>query len=275
MGANGRAMSVNPRQELAAFLQTCRKRLSPQQVGLPPGERRRVKGLRREEVAALAGIGITWYTWLEQGRPIQVSQATLSQLAQVLCLNETERAYLFLLASPDPTTLPTPLKLPAPAQAEPHFQDLLDALAPHPALLRDQHWDIMAWNRAEANLNPWADMAPSERNLLLYLFTHPRPRACLPQWQEYTHAILQVFRLTWSQYPPDERLTSLLERLYQTSSEFRQWWQEHSVRQHPPLELIWQQENGTQICFSIQYLTFPLYPQHFMRVLFSSPHPLS
>ena len=269
MRANSQVVNANPRQELAAFLQACRKRLSPQQVGLPPGERRRVKGLRREEVAALAGIGITWYTWLEQGRPIQVSQATLLQLTRVLGLNEAESAYLFLLAAPDPTVLPTPIKPPTPTYEGTNFQLLLDALHPHPALLRDQHWDILAWNQAEANLTPWGDMDPSERNLLMYIFTNPYARACLPHWEEYARDILQIFRLTWNQFPPDEHITSLLDHLYRTSGEFQEWWQEHNVQPHPPLELVWQGVDGMRTVFAIQYMTFPLYPRRFMRVLFS------
>jgi len=270
MRTNGRAVDPHLRQELAAFLQACRKRLSPQQVGLPSGERRRVKGLRREEVAALAGIGITWYTWLEQGRNIQVSEATLDNLAQALCLSEAERTYLFLLASPDPSRLPTPIKSPTSTEDQASLQNLLDALNPHPALLRDQHWDILAWNQAEADHTPWASIAPSERNLLLYLFTHPHARQHLPNWQEYAHAVLQIFRLTWSQFPSDERLISLLDHLQQTSNEFGEWWQQHTVQQHPPLELLWQEANGKCVSYSVMYLTFPLYPLRFVRVLFSS-----
>lgn len=258
------------RRELRSFLQVCRKRLTPEQVGLPPGERRHVKGLRREEVAALAGIGITWYTWLEQGRDIQVSDVLVERLAHVLRLNEEERAYLFLLTTPSPTGQLTVIQPPPTAPAEAFLQTLLDALTPFPALLRDQHWDILGWNQAEADLVPWASMAPVERNMLLYLFTNPHAQDHLPQWEEYARSVLQVFRLTWSQFPSDERLTSLLLSLCQTSNTFREWWQEHGIQQHPPVSLVWQNHEGVRTHFSLMYLTFPLYPSQVARVLF--PH---
>jgi transcriptional regulator with XRE-family HTH domain len=268
MSANRRALNANARRELAAFLQACRRRLSPQQVGLPSGERRRVKGLRREEVAALAGIGVTWYTWLEQGRDIQVSETTLNSLAQALCLSEAERTYLFLLASPDSSRHFVPIKPPTLDEDPASVQHLLDALNPYPALLRDHHWDVLAWNQAEAALTPWASIAPPERNLLLYLFTHPCARQHMPQWQEYARSVLQVFRLTWSQFLPDERLISIIDHLQQASSEFREWWQQHTVQQYPPLDLLWQYNNGQCTSFSITYLTFPMHPLWFTRVLF-------
>lgn len=270
MRTDERPVATTPRRELAAFLQACRKRLSPQQVGLPPGERRRVKGLRREEVAALSGIGITWYTWLEQGRDIQVSEITLSALAQALRLSEAERTYLFLLASPDPSHQPLPIQPPLQEHDLASLQTLLDALHPHPALLRDHHWDILAWNEAEAELVPWASIAASERNLLVYLFTDPHARKHLPRWQEYARSTLQIFRLTFLQFPQNERLTYLLDHLHRTSKEFRQWWQEQGVQLHPALEVLWWHDDGKQAHYTIQYLTFPLHPTRFVRVLFPS-----
>jgi transcriptional regulator with XRE-family HTH domain len=266
-----RPINAQQREALAAFLQACRKRLTPEQVGLPAGERRRVKGLRREEVAVLSGISVIWYTWLEQGRPIKVSEATLDALAQVLRLSEAERTYLFLLAAPDPALLPSPIKpVPSLASEEASLMPVLDALDPNPALLRDHHWDILAWNQAEAAMYPWQSLAPEERNLLLYLFTSPQARSSLPLWEEYARSVLRIFRLTMGQFPPDERFATLVRHLQERSSEFELWWEEHTVQQDPPTALAWCRHDGKRVDFSIVYMTFPLHPLLTMRVLF--PH---
>jgi len=139
------------RMELASFLRTRRERLLPEHVGLPLRPRRRTPGLRREEVAELIGIGVTWYTWLEQARAIHVSVDVVEQLARVFRLSEDERAYLFQLAQ---QSLP-------PTRAEPHeavrpvFRDVLTAVEPSPAHIRDRSWNVLAWNRAESFLVDW------------------------------------------------------------------------------------------------------------------------
>jgi len=132
------------RKELADFLRTRRDRLSPTDVGLPPGVRRKTVGLRREEVAQLASVGVTWYTWLEQGRDIHVSSEILESLAQVLLLNADEKAHLFSLAN-------HPLKPSSYMQQEmvsPLLQRFLDQLGPSPAYITGRRWDLLAWNQA-------------------------------------------------------------------------------------------------------------------------------
>src|SRR5690606_1796376 len=132
------------RIELADFLRRRRESLSPLDVGLPLGKRRRTPGLRREEVAALAGVGLTWYTWLEQGRDINVSSAFLDNIPRVLKLDEPARRHLFLLAHRRPPVRSGRPWCPLP----PLVRRLLDDLARRPAYVLNLHWDVIGWNTA-------------------------------------------------------------------------------------------------------------------------------
>src|SRR5579884_691326 len=132
------------REALADFLRTRRARLRPTDVGLPTRNRRRTPGLRREEVAELANIGVSWYTLLEQGQDVHPSRQVLASLAQVLRLTPAEKQHLFLLASQE---LPTKT-IAEEEQVRPALQRVVDALDPHPAFLIGQRWDVLTWNRA-------------------------------------------------------------------------------------------------------------------------------
>src|SRR5215472_154383 len=132
------------RTELAKFLRTRRERLSPEAFGLPSGTRRRTPGLRREELALLAGVGTTWYTWLEQGRAITVSKQVLESLARIVRLGAAERAHLFVLARDDLPADPFPLT----QTIDPALQLIVDTMGVYPALVLNPRWDILAWNQA-------------------------------------------------------------------------------------------------------------------------------
>ena len=132
------------RTELAAFLRACRERITPDAVGLPPGTRRRTPGLRREEVANLAGVGVTWYTWLEQGRPINASENVVDAIARTLRLTAAERDHLFHLAE-----LPPPDSVGSTGITE-EIQEILDALDPLPAALTNARYDLLGWNVTHA-----------------------------------------------------------------------------------------------------------------------------
>jgi transcriptional regulator with XRE-family HTH domain len=136
-------------------------------VGLPGGHRRRTAGLRREEVAQLAGVGVTWYTWLEQGRPIRASVQVLDVVARTLRLDAVERQHPFRLAKiPDPAPTAAASQL-----LRPEIQAILDQLVPMPANVATERFDILAWNAAYAALFPTDSR--QERNSLLYCFTQP------------------------------------------------------------------------------------------------------
>src|ERR1017187_5888031 len=156
------------RAELSAFLRSRRERVTPEQAGLPPGLRRRTPGLRREEVAQLAGVGVTWYTWLEQGRPIRASASVLEAVARTLRLDTVERQHLFRLAEMPDTAVPE-----AGGQLlRPEIQAILDGLSPMPASVVTERYDILAWNAAYTVLFPrTAEIRPADRNSLLYCFT--------------------------------------------------------------------------------------------------------
>ncbi|OLB73693.1 MAG: hypothetical protein AUI14_25570 [Actinobacteria bacterium 13_2_20CM_2_71_6] len=143
------------RTELAQFLRSRRARLRPDDVGLPPGLRRRTPGLRREEVAQLAGVGVTWYTWLEQGRPINASVQILDAIARTLRLDQAERAHLYRLAE-----VPA---VPDPAACEilpPEIQPILDSMDLTPAVIYNGRYDILAWNAPYGALFPGVTVEP-------------------------------------------------------------------------------------------------------------------
>lgn len=212
-------------QELAQFLRSRRARLSPEQVGLPKGTRRRTPGLRRGEVASLAGVSAEWYTWLEQGRDIQVSVQLLGSLARVLQLDANERAHLFLLA----------LKQPSPAETfsvptiSPTIQQFLNQLGPIPACVVDVRLNVLAWNIPYCVVfGDFATLSERERNLIWRLFTAPSQ-----QGSEEREGILRVyvgqFRAEYGRFINDPWWTKQVAELSQISQEFRDLWGRHDV----------------------------------------------
>lgn len=215
------------RKELAQFLRTRRERLSPEQVGLPPSTRRRTPGLRREELALLAGIGATWYTRLEQGRAITVSAQVLESLARVLRLDADERNHLFILAREHLPADPYPLT----ALVSPALQRILDRMGHYPAYVVGPRWDIVAWNQATCRVcADFATMPPRERNILWFLFTNPLQRVRLVDWEREARGTLALFRASTERYVGEPWFTSLVADLKQVSPEFRDWWPRHDVQ---------------------------------------------
>ena len=216
----------NHRTELANFLRTRRARISPEQVGLPPGMRRRTPGLRREEVAQLVGVGITWYTWLEQGRDISVSVDVLENLVRVLRLNQDERMHLFALAGKPLPTANSPFI----ERVSPVFHQLLTALDPYPAHIRGQRGDVLAWNRAESVLiTDWKSLPVVDRNVVWNHFTNLTLRQHLLDWEGDARAILALFRMENANRLETPWFAELIARLHAVSPEFRRLWAEHEV----------------------------------------------
>jgi transcriptional regulator with XRE-family HTH domain len=180
-------------KELADFLRTRRARLQPADVGLPPGLRRKTAGLRREEIAQLANVSVTWYTWLEQGRAIQVSEQVLESLAHALLLHADEKAHLFFLAR---QTLP-PDSVSRQETVSPLLQRFLDQLEPNPAYLTGRRWDLLAWNRAACVVLGEVDaFAPEQRNILRLVFTDQEFRQRVVDWEVVAQRVLAQFRLS-------------------------------------------------------------------------------
>ncbi|HEX2714241.1 MAG TPA: helix-turn-helix transcriptional regulator [Candidatus Acidoferrales bacterium] len=214
------------RRELADFLRTRRARLSPEQVGFPTGSRRRTPGLRREEVAQLAAISPSLYTWLEQGRAIRVSPQVLESLAQALRLDRSEREHLFLL-----TGQPVPPARPEPVEAlSPALQRILDQQGIAPAHITGRRWDILAWNRAAAVvLEDFGVVSALDRNTIWRIFTNPAVRRVVVDWEDTARGLLAYFRMSYSRNMGDPSFTELIDALMQASAEFRAWWPEHDV----------------------------------------------
>ncbi|NCG50375.1 helix-turn-helix transcriptional regulator [Serratia fonticola] len=213
------------RQELADFLRMKREKLSPQAVGLPSGTRRRTPGLRREEVAALAGVGLTWYTWLEQGREINASVEFLEVLARVLKLDATERYHLFLLAHQRPPVVAGHQW----CQVTPLVRRLLDDLTLRPAYVMNLSWDIIAWNPAADRLFTLAERQPEQRNMLWMLFADPELNQRLIGWLEQAPQILASFRRDYARAPQDATMLQRVQALSDVSPQFRQLWQQHDI----------------------------------------------
>lgn len=214
--------------ELAEFLRSRRARLSPADVGLPPGVRRRTPGLRREEVAELAGIGTTWYTWLEQGRDIRVSADVLENLARALRLTPDERAHLFRAAHGQPPPRPRAPQETAPLAA----RRLLAALGVAPAYITGRRWDLLAWNAAAAAVfGDFGALPEVERNLVRVIFTDSEMRRRLVDWEGTARRVLALFRADRGRYADDSWFTEVIDDLRRVSPEFDRWWPRHDVRE--------------------------------------------
>jgi transcriptional regulator with XRE-family HTH domain len=215
------------RTELASFLRSRRERVSPEDVGLPPGGRRRTAGLRREEVAQLAGVGVTWYTWLEQGRPINASVQVLDAVSRTLRLDPAERAHLFRLADvPGATAIPTSCD---DCPVTPEVQRVLDAL-PLPASIVSERSDLLAWNASYAAIFPAIVTTPPElRNTLLILHTHPR--CCIPveDPDRSCDAGVAQLRANYGKHVGDPAWTHLIRALEAASPLFAKAWAAHDV----------------------------------------------
>jgi len=213
-------------QALADYLRQRRARLSPTEVGLPAGSRRRTPGLRREEVAQLANIGTSWYVWLEQGRDVHPSAQVLESLAQALRLTGNERRHLFLLAG---QPLPSPA-LPVEECVSPELQQMLDDLNPTPACVIGRRWDYLAWNKAADVVFGISEASPPyARNVVWYFFTNPTARERFTHWEPMARGLLAELRTASTRYPGDAWFEDLIEDLKQASPEFCRWWPHHEA----------------------------------------------
>jgi MmyB-like transcription regulator ligand binding domain/Helix-turn-helix domain len=213
------------RRELAAFLRSRRERISPEQVGLPVIGRRRTPGLRREEVAQLAAVGVTWYTWLEQSRDIQVSAQVLDAIARALLLGPNERSHLFSLAEaqdPAPITMcPT---------ITPAISTIMKAMEPLPAVAANSRCDVLAYNRTYRHLINDLDAVPAEDlNFMWLAFTDPTWKRVLVDREQAIAAMVAKFRGAMADHVAEPSWKALVKRLRLASPEFDALWQRHEV----------------------------------------------
>jgi transcriptional regulator with XRE-family HTH domain len=211
-----------PAFTLGGFLRDRRGRLAPS-----PNDqgRRRTPGLRREEVATRAGVSITWYTWLEQGRGGPPSDEVLERLARALELDATGREILFLLGQ----QRPPPLSPSPPPAVTPALQRVLDAF-PNPAIVKTPTWDIVAWNEAARTvLGDYTSVPETERNVLRRMFGYPAIRAALTHWEADARFALAVFRMDIARAGGSPEAIALAAELQATSADFRRLWAENDV----------------------------------------------
>jgi len=213
------------RRELAEFLRHRRERLTPEQLGLVHSGRRRTPGLRREEVAQHAGVGVTWYTWLEQARDIRVSPQVLEAVARTLQLDAHERSHLFTLAGWAPSP-PEPEAL----SITPDVRLLLDKLLPYPALVLNARYDVLAHNAAYAALIGDLDaLPPEQRNTLWLTFASPALRAATFDWETCARRVVGQFRAGMAEHVGEPAWKCMLRRLQAGSPDFARMWEQHQV----------------------------------------------
>ncbi|WP_018604656.1 helix-turn-helix transcriptional regulator [Uliginosibacterium gangwonense] len=221
--------AIARRKELGEFLQIIRNRSQPADFGLPAGNRRRTSGLRREEMAQLIGISPTWYTWIEQGREVNVSAETLDRLAIALHLTRSERAYLFEMADRrDPQG-----SLAESDDAPTLLIELLNDIQV-PAYLMGRYWDILGWNAAAAELfTGWLDQPRQAGeplpNMLRYVFLAPQARSFLLDWDSRARRITAEFRADCRSRLEEPALLRLVEELSAASPDFARFWKQHNV----------------------------------------------
>ncbi|MEW1633770.1 helix-turn-helix transcriptional regulator [Streptomyces sp. NPDC093801] len=219
---------LDQRAELGDFLRTCRARLRPEDVGLPDhGRRRRVPGLRREELAQLAGVSVAYYTRLEQGHGQNVSAEVLDAVARALRLSDTEAAHLNHLASPRTRRRGRTRR---PQQVRPELRTLLDAMEGVPAYLVGRRQDVIGWNRlAAAVFGDFGAHPAAERNLVRLVFLDPATADLYADWECRACEVVSNLRLYAGQHPDDEQLTALVGELSVKNEEFRRLWAAHTV----------------------------------------------
>jgi transcriptional regulator with XRE-family HTH domain len=219
-------------QELGRFLRAKRERVTPETLGIFVSRRRRARGLLREEVASSAGVSLTWYTWLEQARPLNPSARVLDGLARTLQLNDVERRHLYRLARPDLyTSNPSPIT----EQLAPQLQSLLTGLAPHAAYAINARWDVIAWNEpAERLFGGFAHLQREERNILHRLLLDPVWRELFVDCDGIVESAVAQFRAMTAHLAASPQIAELIATLSERSAAFRVLWAGHEVEQ-PPL----------------------------------------
>ncbi len=224
---------MDAKSETREFLTSRRARLTPDQVGLPIyGDNRRVPGLRREEVALLAGVSVDYYTRLERGNLSGVSESVLESLARGLQLDEAERSHLFDLARAAQPTRTTRRRRAAKHRIRPGVQRVLDSMTAAPAFVRNGRLDILAANRLGYALYAICASPGQPSNTARFVFLDPRARGFYPDWDLVANEVVAVLRSEAGRDPHDRELSDLVGELSTQSEIFRTKWAAHNVRFH-------------------------------------------
>jgi transcriptional regulator with XRE-family HTH domain len=223
--------AVGDPEALGQLLRSRRERLSPADVGLPAGSRRRTAGLRREEVALLANLSTTYYTFLEQGRPVRPSAQVVDALAAALRMSPAEQRYLEVLAYGGDNAGDPRMPVTAPAERiDQAVVDLVQRLDPFPTMVKGRRWDVLAANAAACELfDDWESLPAGERNLVRWMFTTDRAREVYVDWEQEARAMLGRFRLAAARHRHDGDFAVLIAELQRDSDYVRDWWPRHDV----------------------------------------------
>lgn len=240
-------------QELSVFLKAKRAKIAPESVGLAPGGRRRTPGLRREEVAQLAGVSTTWYTWLEQGRDIRMSASVLDCIANALQLTADERKYVYALAM-DSGSSALPFQEERTEISQP-LKKIMDELRFCPTIITDRRYYIVGWNEAAAHVFLNFDQIPFEqRNLISLLFTRKELQRLAVNWEHFVRGFLAIFRAYYGQYMEDDWYDSFLEEMKQIHPDFEQLWQQSEVRTAPEVLIEFRHAKVGKMLFNLTSL---------------------
>jgi transcriptional regulator with XRE-family HTH domain len=244
------------RAELGEFLKARRAQVTPEAVGLPPGGRRRTPGLRREELAQLAGVGVTWYTWLEQGRPINVSGQVLDAVATTLRLSELERAHLYRLTEATPVRART-----GSCGSEVVFTEILAALDPLPAVITNTRFDIIQPNKAYNDLfHDWHTLPCIHKNLLWCIITEPLARQQLLNYDTEVPYLVGRLRSAYAEHIGDPDWETDLARLRKLSPEFEELWAKHELAESSPRPRHVVHPEAGELSFTVTELSVPAHP---------------
>lgn len=241
-------------QALSAFLKTQRAKVLPQSVGLPAGTRRRTPGLRREEVAQLAGVSSTWYTWLEQGRDIKVSKSVVDAVATALQLTIDERKYLYALALE--TGSGASLMREELPEISPSLQRILQELRYCPTIISDRRCHIVGWNQAASHVFLDFQQIPLEqRNMISLLFTRKEFRRLAVNWEHFVSGFLAIFRAYYGQYVEDDWYDRFLEEMKSAHPDFHHLWEQSQVSSAPEVLIEFRHAKAGKMLFDLTSLS--------------------
>ena len=253
------------REELGNFLRARRARLLPEDFGMPRGARRRTPGLRREEVALLAGVGVTWYTWLEQGREINASTQVLDAVADTLRLDRAEREHLYRLAEATPTLVGA-ARGPVPAE----ICEIVSSLDPLPASLTNGRFDLLVSNDAHKDLfRDWHSLPCIHRNALWCIATEPTARAKFPQYEQEMRYLVARLRAAYAGHVGDQEWEEDIRRLSSLSREFTDLWARHEVADPQPRVRTFIHPTAGPLTFTATELAVPAMAD--VRLLVNTP----
>ncbi|MGN7942058.1 helix-turn-helix transcriptional regulator [Virgibacillus sp. 6R] len=240
-------------EALSTFLKAKRAQIKPESVGLPAGSRRRTPGLRREEVAQLAGVSTTWYTWLEQGRDIKVSSVVLDCISQALQLNNDERDYLYDLALETKSEITNQVK--NQSELSPSLKRILTELTYCPTIITDRHCHIVGWNLAAAHVFLDFEQIPNdERNLIRLVFSRKELKALAVNWEHFAKGFLAIFRTYYGHYLGDEWYNQFIKEMSHSHPEFQDLWQESQVSKAPEMIIEFRHSRAGKMLFNLTSL---------------------